>query len=651
MSPPNTYTAIESMPYPDEDEDVFCVVCDGECTCGSANRASAARYDSPSPPTEPSLPSALPPSPVVVPRPTLKIKFSGKLLNKARHTPSSSASHGQTSKSLALKKLSRPSKPAGISRSGGKSALIAGGSSRSYPKPKPRPRPTKKANAVAAAKNKKNVNQKLKKASPWAAGSSSSDLTDLDAMAMSDDDDDLLAPPSRYPTFISASAIGSVSATDSSDSSDSSDFDSDSEMEKEEERYIIADERRQKERVRRELLGDDATQHTRSHNGGGDWEIKPRMRSVGPDDDADDADGDGDDSGAEEDADDEPDGEDDDEADEGGTDADAHSTFVGLATGWSEDEESGIDDADIFFANLSSHDDDDSADEDEGPPQLTSSTELPQAHRPPQVGLQITHGWDGEVVFTNGFMEGTSFTDADLAYLFASDSASEVQDTDEAMLASSDASDAEDQSMGSGEMPSDGETTEEELVDEDGLPTPAAMALFRPPTAVSVSAVNPLSTLSPAVRRVISPRAGERNSTNPAGILSGRVTFDNDSDEHDHDGLIGRRSRSASWASSSRSMSRAPRMGVFEPEQETPSKVAVIDGFNPDVPSPFRRRKSRNRSRKQSLISVCPALNARSRWTPIPFFSPSAAPWWPRLCSTTWDLRSLSLQTSLRCRK
>lgn len=482
-------------------------------------------------------------------------------------------------------------------------------------------RPPQKSTAQGTIPKKVSGSKKKKKQALLSDGSTSDQSTDN-----LDGDDD--TESGQFPTFVAASDLSPSSASDSSDSGgESSSFDSDSSLEAEEENYILAEQRRHdKARVRRELLGDDSHRRKDAHNN--NWVIRPRKKSVGLSDV--DMDGDSDDltEGEDEDEDEDMCDEEDDEE----TDGQAPSViYTGLATGWSDDEESNFD-ADIFFANLSDTNTDDSSSEDEpGDPQdaqaddaMASSISSLQR----STDLEMTEGWDGQIVFTNGCDDGQGVLDlafeATAAQLLASDTASISQDSDVDMGAEIGIGGGDDDDeVDSVICTSDGETTEEELVDASGLPTSRAMRLFRWPT--TVSSINPLSTVSPTVspaphnRR--STTSHHRDSPRPADILARKV-FCDDSDHSQAD------SGEGSAPSPIRRMTRGgvPIMGHFEHAGDDTKKTAILTGSNKDVPSPFPRLAHRHRRIDSSSGgSFSSMMDVRGRTSRLTIFTPSSA--------------------------
>jgi hypothetical protein len=411
------------------------------------------------------------------------------------------------------------------------------------------------------------------------------------------------ASSGRFPTFVSADGLTSE-ASDSSDS-DTSGFGSDSSLAAEEENYIVAEQRRHdKARVRRELLGDDVPKHKDSNN---NWIIRPRKKSVGLSD----VDMEGDTDDISEDDDEEDEEMEEDEEDE--TDGRASRVYTGLATGWSDDEEESSFDAQLFFANLTDASSDDGSSDTDGSHLHDSATD-PLASSVTSlrsVDFEVTEAWDGQVVFTNGSNDGHGVLDlafeANAAQLLASDSASISHDSDIEMRTSDGAEgdfDDGDSELGA----SDGDTTEEELVDEQGLPTSRAMKLLRWPS--SVSSINPMSTVSPVVSPASFPRryppSTMLESPRPSDILAGKVFWEADQLQHD--------SAESSTGECPRPVVgvEMPIMGQFSLEDKGPQKATVLTGANKDVPSPYPRLSQRRRrfsSSAGSFSSVC-----ISRW-------------------------------------
>jgi hypothetical protein len=558
----------------DDDDQVFCVVCDGECTCPSASRTAVLLDSTPSA-YSPRVSSPVPTSNSAS-RASLKIKLPAGLLSKAR--ASTSTTHVRSDGTA--KRLGRPLKP-DVRKA--KSSLI-----KLSNKPGRPPRPPLAKKSAALKKKRKN-----RAAVPWEE--SDSDLTDLDAAmldALEGEEAGFLAPaPTHLPTFLPASAVQSslaaANSTDSdsdssSDSSSTAGFGTDVSMEAEEEDFIIGTSSRHKDRTR-------VPPRKEVHN---KWEIKPRLRSVSMEAEMEV------DSGEETEADD--DDEDEEEVTQDGaggetTDADAWGGTQGpVATTWSDGEESDLD-VEVFFAGLGSGSSSSSSDEEDVP----AEDNLPVAPTPRSptslFSFEHTQSWDVDTMFSS--MDGLpTFMDADLACFYDPVEESSMSEAQDATMSPSDGYEREDEDDGEDNAWSDddgGVTTDEDLVDAVGLPTPRAMALFQMPiTPASLASVAPLATVSPYVGTVI--RNGQpRPPARPADILAGRAPYmhDHTSDEHDDDDPVTRRARSASW-STSRGGKLYPRMGRFDctPGGSSSVRQAVIDGQTPQIQSPFPRR-------------------------------------------------------------
>ncbi|KAF8557734.1 hypothetical protein OG21DRAFT_1504991 [Imleria badia] len=668
---------------PDDDEDNdICPVCDGDCTCNNRPRPllppsisdGSARFVAT--PIASSVSSGHAPG-----AQPLKIKLTvpPSIQNKARSlasapkksrienspaasngvassssvpfhltSASSTAGHGlhNSSDAVGQKRRGRPPKAVAIARDGTTNAVsdrkIHGNevntlpqsqshlSSRAYTQRSVTSRATRpqlqtsKSNLAASRQTSKSQAKGTiarRSASAKKKQDFLSDLTDSDLQPSIDttrDDDGDDASPGRFPTFVSADGLTSE-ASDSSDSesdSDTSGFGSDSSLAAEEEKYIVAEQRRHdKARIRRELLGDDVPNYKDSNN---DWVIRPRKKSVGLSDV--DMEGDTDDI-TEEDGDKDEEMEEEEDEEDGEADGQASRVYTGLATGWSDDEESSFD-ADLFFANLTDTSSDDGSSDSDGSHLHDSATD-PLANSVTSlrsVDFEVTEAWDGQVVFTNGSNDGHGALDlafeANAAQLLASDSASISHDSDVEMRTSDGAEGNSDD--GHSELgASDGETTEEELVDEQGLPTSRAMRLFRWPT--SVSSINPMSTVSPNVspapfsRR--HPSSTVLESPCPADILAGNVFWE-ETDQSQQDSAEG------SAGGSPRPIVRdgMPIMGQFSLEGNIPQKTAVLTGANKDVPSPYPRLGHRRRGFSSSAGSFS-SMDLRGRTARLSIYS------------------------------
>ena len=355
---------------------------------------------------------------------------------------------------------------------------------------------------------------------------------------------------------------------------------------------------------------------------------------------------------------DEPDGlhgvEEDDE------DTDGRHRYVGLATGWSEEEDESSFDADLFFANLSDSsstsgssststrrrchsctpggiDADQSSSTSESP----SKTALP---------FEVTENWDGHLIFTNGLVgdaESRGIVDIDFekdAERFIMDSvdsdadddscssysganqdqlnydlpsivqARESSDIDMYSISDADAGYEED-----GGEADEGDTTDEELVGDDSLPNERAMSLFTLPMPLSmgISAINPMSIVSPTVglekgrhrremngerktwRRRLRLGTGAGTGPRAADILAGKTMFWEDESRDGYassSNSISKGKQKASSHVSHPQVPNTPRRGVFVPTGETRQAVIGENKKGTDVPSPHPRfygRRSR----------------------------------------------------------
>ncbi|KAH8832458.1 hypothetical protein DL96DRAFT_657583 [Flagelloscypha sp. PMI_526] len=632
VSPARTHTKVEggavsqepAMAPDDEDPDI-CPVCDGICTCNSTPAISlppppvqAPSTSSTSPRKLPSLkikltlpskPNQDPPSsspapldfyhPVLNPSGPKRRGRPPKALVAARQAAERAAAQGQDvdmSQNLNHQAHSPDLVKRKVTKSGGvtksrPSASISGntrGRPPKHPLRKPKISSTKH-NKITTARSKRRRNTKK---APW-------DREDSASVADSTDLDDSLS--GRFPTFVSASALTSSendsdSNSSSSSSSSSSGFDTDSSMEAEEEDFIRTNAQN-KARVRRELLGkgnDDPARklHRKS------WVIRPRNKSVGLSD-VDMASGSSDPTEDEDEArknNEETFEEDEDEETDG---LQAHHGYVGLVTGWSEDEDEddGFD-AELFFANLDegssssaslASDDEDGDQSDFG----SMSVDGPDDVQPLLPAFEVTQGWDGRLVFTNGPHDvqdehhRPSFRLND-----AIDEPSPSPSLDDAFVDSSTEVEEDgyeqDAELVDADGDIDGDTTDEELIGADNRPNERAMRLFNFPS--SISAINPLSTMSP----VHSPpprgrkRSGFLTSPGPAEILAGQFSYESpDFDDDDEE---------PPPSSLSSSMTRdGPRRGHFEFDTAVKHEHAVIGPHqrHASVPSPHARAKSK----------------------------------------------------------
>nr|GAT42943.1 predicted protein [Mycena chlorophos] len=567
----------------DDDDNHICPVCDGECTCAK-----------PPPSKEPP-----PPTPKL---PSLKIKLTipPSMFAKqrvAKQPEQTMSVFGAAGGSSFPKRRGRPPKALVAAR---QLALKAGATTPFYPRPNSKKKLKGKNTLVKRAPL-----PKRKRVVAESSDSSSSGLSDIDAYHNG---------TASLPTFVPASVL---SSTDS-DAASSSGFDSDSSMDAEEQTFI---QEAEKSRVRRELLGNEDPSRRNLHE---DWVIHPRRRSVGPSDAEMEVDSDATEDEEQDQDEQEADDDDDDEADG----LRVGSGYIGLATGWSEDEESNFD-ADLFFANLSDTDDDDedSNNEHSGPPDVHDE----RAEDGDQSDLDssdvaanelvLHHDWDGQLVFsTNG--RGLLDVDFEVAASVVPSSASPSQATDQDVDLTEEDGDVE------------GDTTDEELVGQDHLPNERAMRMFVLP--FSVSSINPLSTMSPTNSPALRHRRpfgsqGNTDAPKPADILSGRVFLDDSDNPDDYDEDVSARSVS--------SKGNGPRTGAFIPTDTT---TAIIDDNHSDVPSPHPH--SRRRRRKFVSHGRLGPKTVPSRQLSLPLLPPfqllssSELTTSPELAAQTMDL-------------
>jgi hypothetical protein len=583
------------------------------------------------------------------PLPVLKIKLPAGIVKLKRAPPpsdgggaapvSQSQSRGHAH-ALPAKKRGRPTKEMVAAR-----AALAGPST---PLRAARPRaPAPSTNSAFMPNSKKkaplgrgttgkHLNKKKQKTRRRLDGFGEDDSDELSDMDVS----------GQFPTFVSASAVsssdlsgsGSSASSDSgSDSDSTAGFGTDSSVEKEEEDFIIAETHRPR-RARREHLHN----HHREGGGGngnGRWEIKPRKKSVGPSDQEMDVDSDSDGGGSDTDDEDEDEDEDADAEKEGdadeeegagaeddgeATDAPPARGYAGIATGWSDDEEDTFD-ADLFFANLSSSSgsDDDDDDEDAAAPLSAAAApdddvEMAAAPLARSHSYEFRTAWGAaDGVFAPGLDDAAPVPMhlLDLDFQFPTSTTAPSTDASECPSTSDDrepehehasAREGSDDDSASASA-SDGATTEDDFVDAAGLPTPRAMMLFRWPAAAAASTVNPLSTVSPGVRRppptttkrnprasahAPNPHAPHAPAPRPADILAGRVFLDESEDERERDDGWARARRPS--VSSRGGGPPAPRMGEFV-RAPAGARSVVIDGSQTAdaAPSPFPRRRRR----------------------------------------------------------
>ena len=443
-----------------------------------------------------------------------------------------------------------------------------------------------------------------------------------DDFLLEDDDDVEPSAPLDLPTFISASSSSSDSSSLSSLST-SEDSDSEGiEMEQEEEQNIMDSEdekerkaRKDKARVRRELLGEnDPRQSGRSHHNSNRWDIKPRKRSVSASDGEADVDMDAESGDTTESEDEDQDAvvaDDEEELDAIGVDRDGRRklgvSFAGVVTGWSDGEDSNYD-ADLFFANLDGSGSDsgsnaavemssmdaDGEDGDQG-----SGDEIAEAMTL-AAAAGLYDGWGGPIVFSPCDVD----VEMDLSpspkpsrrrrmtssIVTTDDERVGRQPTDPTVGGRGDHLE-EDNGIDLAE--SDGETTEGELIGADGLPNARAMMLFKWP--VSVGAVDPKNTLTPG-----------RRGNGPTPRHSTPQHDEDDLDDGSDKSLDGIRTPDDRRSRVPRTP-RGPVAGTFQltPQTAETTKTAVITGRQPALPSPYPRPRQLFSSVERAGHRVC----------------------------------------------
>ncbi|KAF9078115.1 hypothetical protein BDP27DRAFT_1310800 [Rhodocollybia butyracea] len=597
MSSPRAHTV--SIVAEDDDDNDICPVCDGECTCSN---------------NTPPIYQQLPPRTTTssahdLPRPVLKIKLPANLL-KQKLPRFSQPTSGPSSSSYSVpgpsaqpphvpKKRGRPPKNPALRAGPGPSTSAY---QRSKPKPAPRTNlPQKKTSKSLPTVKDGGIRKKAikKRKRVDSSDESSSELTDTIDHRVDDDDD---AQSLQFPTFVSA--ISSSSSGSSSDSGSLSGFDTDSSIEAEEENFILAEERA---RVRRELLngggGEESMQKRRDNS----WVIRPRQMSVGAASDVDMDDSDA----TEDDNDDEDDEQEEDEDEPDGEETeDMRHGYGGLVTAWSDDEESSFD-ADLFFANLSDDvsgystqsDDGDEGDRSDLDPSEAAAHLIPHLRQGvgigvPNLAFEVSEGWDGQVIFTNGLVESSFET----AFLPPGPEAtpSPGPDGDVDML-STDADGEPDEEgyerdidQDTAEGEGEGDTTDEELVGEDDLPNDRAMSLFNTPFSFNIASINPMSTMSPfssPPRQHHHPFATD--SPRPSDILAQQMQWRaNDMEEKELGSEEPSEEEESAAVREQKEKDKAargglPRTGYFEVAEKT--RQVVIDGESTNIPSSYPR--------------------------------------------------------------
>ena len=653
MSSPHSHT--KTAPVNQDDEGDICPICESECTCDNNKLLIAPPKHGPLPLLKLTVATSSSSNP--------KPSGSNKRIRSRPSTSTSTSSHlpqtGQFSLSdprlrshlldpTVPKRRGRPPKVVVAARAALAAAAaatadssperIAGPSTlpkRSKPKflkkiTKPRPKSkVRETNTIKTSlvRKKHKVDDSyhpkgLVRRRPLIEDHDDSDGEDEeDNLLLEDDDDVEPSAPLDLPTFISASSSSSESSSLSSlSSSEDSDLE-DIEMEREEEQNIKESEeeterkvRKDKARVRRELLGEkDSRQTGRSHHHNNRWDIKPRKRSVSVSDGEADIDMDAESGDTTESEDEDQDAvvaDDEDELDAIEVDRDGRKlgvSFSGVVTGWSDGEDSNYD-ADLFFANLESSGSDSeshavaemsSMDADGEGGEQDSADEIAEAMTL-VAAAGLYDGWEGPIVFATRDVDVEMDLSPSIKHsrrrrmsssIFTTDDERVGQQLADPTMAGREGHPEEDHEIDLAE--SDGQTTEEELIGADGRPNARAMMLFKWP--VSVGAVDPKNTLTPGrhgngfAPRHSTPQHEPEDLDDSSDKLPDRVKMPN-----------GRKAGALRT-------SRGPVAGTFQlaPQTAEPTKAAVITGQQPALPSPYPRSRRSFSSVDRIGHSVC----------------------------------------------
>ena len=634
MSSPHSHT--KTTPINQDDEGDICPICESECTCDNNKlsiappkhgllpsfkvKVAASSSSNPKPfgsnkqirskpststSTNPRLPQT---GQFSVPDPRLKSHLLDPTIPKRRGRPPKAVVAARAA--LAAAAAAANSSPERIA---GPSTLPQRPKAKFLKKiAKPRPKSkVRGTNTIKAspARRKRKVDDSyhpkgLTRRRPLVEDPDDSDDDDEDKLLLEDDDDIEPPAPLDLPTFISASSSSSESSSLSSLSSSE-----DSEMELEEEQNIKNSEdererkaRKDKARVRRELLGENDPLHNgRPHHHSNRWDIKPRKRSVSASDGEGDVDMDaesGDTTESEDEDQDAAAADDEDEPDAGEVDRNGRRklgvSFAGVVTGWSDGEDSNYD-ADLFFANLDSSS---SGSESNAAAEMSSidadgedggqdsADEIAEAMTL-AAAAGLYDGWEGPIVFAAREVDVEMDLSPSPKPSRRRRMSSSILTTDEEQVGQQPA----DPTVGGGEdhlfeeddeidlAESDGETTEEELIGADGRPNARAMMLFKWP--VSVGAVDPMNTLTPGRRG---------NGRVPRHSVSQHDP--EDLDDGSDKSLDGIKTPDGKKSGAPR-IPRGPAVGAFQltPQSVEPVKTAVITGHQPALPSPYPRSR------------------------------------------------------------
>ncbi|KAF9648881.1 hypothetical protein BDM02DRAFT_3186751 [Thelephora ganbajun] len=639
MSSPRSHT--QTPPVNQDDEGDICPICESECTCDN-NRLSIAPQKHgllPSLKVKVAASSSSNPKPSgsnkqIRPRPSVSTSANAHLPQTGQFSVSDPRLKSHLLDPTIPKRRGRPPKVVVAARAALVAAASAANSSpervagpSTLPqRPKAKflkniAKPCPKSKFRGSNTIKASLSQRKRKVDgsyhpkgfvrrrPLVEDHDDSDGEDEENNFLLEDDDDVEpSAPLDLPTFISASSSSSESSSLSSLSSSEDSGLEDMEMELEEEQNIKESEdekerkaRKDKARVRRELLGEnDPRQNGRSHHTNNRWDIKPRKRSVSASDGEADVDMDAESGDTTESEDEDQDAvvaDDEDELDAIEMDRDGRRklgvSFAGVVTGWSDGEDSNYD-ADLFFANLDSSESDSgsnaatemsSMDADGEDGDQDSGDEIAEAMTL-AAAAGLYDGWEGPIVFAARDVDVEMDLSPSLKPSRRRRMSSSILTTDDEQVGQKPTNPTacgsenhleEDDEICLAE--SDGETTEEELIGADGLPNARAMMLFKWP--ISVGAVDPMNTLTPGRRRNGSAPRRSTPQHEPEDL--------DDGSDKSLDGIKTPNYKKAGVLRTP----RGPVAGTFQltPQGMEPTNTAVITGHQPALPSPYPRSR------------------------------------------------------------
>jgi hypothetical protein len=617
---PYSYTVMQN-----DDDDDICPVCESDCTC---NATLAPQQQLPQPPQTT--------QPLKI-RLTLPPKLFSSLQNQ-KQTTSVAALDGGLAASAntdAIPPLPLPKKrgrPTKLEAEARRLAALRAAEHDNQQQRLTRPRTSRHAgpHIKSSIKKRQQVKTERRKSKKIVYPTSSTD---------SETEPRTSSFATFSSSFASTSKAAGLESDDSSSLSSLPDPGDESSLEAEEERYVIK-QHEERMRMRQERQGGESENRRTSRNS---WEQRAHARSASSglgdrmDEDTD-SDSDSEVEGEEE------DGDADEEADEadGEGEMDDEEMFATRASVYESDDEEG--DADLFFASLSDSDssingfdqvfeapaDDDSDD-------TPVESVVPVDRLDPLALFGHLSKGDLAAVFvkeseshypfidSGGFAMGMLDIDFELSVvaqqqrqssqtgMFATDGI--VVDDDEEMWIPTEEDEEEEQS-------DCGDTTDEDLVSMRGIHTPGGIVLFRVPTP-PVSAIDPLSTLSPICKRKKSSAKKHKQFTKskmsmthapkPHDILNKTTSIAHIPTE---ESPTADDTASVDGASSISWVLKQPVMGQFEKCDPTRQHI-IINGENTEsIPSPIgqvtrlRRGSGSSRGRKRSIIRVSRLVSA-----------------------------------------